>query len=272
MERVSVPPALLAFVEKHMEAYQCGAHHFDHVLRVCGVAQRLAAKEGGNQKIAVVGALCHDVLDSKLLAKEDAAGTERVLVDALSEDASFLNQEEVAAVMHIVKNIGYRRLLDPAWFNNIGAQSIELRCVQDADSLDAIGAIGVARCFAFGGKRNRPLFDLGGVIGADPLSPAAYAQAAGSGVEHFFEKLLRLPAMMVTASGRDLAQARQAHMLRWLGDLDDELAEGGVEGLGLGPARGEGLGEGRGQGQADAKAGGESLLRQNLTAMNLLTL
>ena len=86
-----------------------------------------------------------------------------------------------------------------------------------ADSLDAIGEVGIARRFAFGGKRNRPLFDIRGVI---------QAGAAGSGLEHFFEQLLRLRKMMVTRSGETLAAKRLRHMPPWQRALQEELEEG----------------------------------------------
>jgi len=228
MERIQVPAALLSFVEQHMASFQCGAHHLDHVLRVCSLAQQLAVREGGDQKLAFVAALCHDILDSKLISPDATQSTEELLVAALRQDSTFLSEEEANTVLFISKNIGYRKLLDKNWFESIGSQPVELRCVQDADSLDAIGAVGVARCFAFGGKRNRPLFDMKGVIGTDPLSVAAYVQAgaAGSGVEHFFEKLLRLRKMMVTSSGEQMAAKRQRHMLAWLRALQEELEEG----------------------------------------------
>jgi len=228
MERVHVPAELLSFVEQHMASFQCGAHHMDHVLRVCSLAQHLAVLEGGNQKVAVVAALCHDILDSKLISPHATQSTEELLVSALRQDSAFLSEEEASLVLFISKNIGYRKLLDKNWFESIDSQPVELRCVQDADSLDAIGAVGIARCFAFGGKRNRPLFDMRGVIGTDPLSVAAYVQAgaAGSGLEHFFEKLLRLRRMMVTKSGETLAAKRQRHMLSWLRALQEELEEG----------------------------------------------
>lgn len=230
MENIIVPPALLQFVEAHMASFQCGAHHMDHVLRVCCLAQRLAKAEGGNQKIAYIAALCHDILDSKLLPQDAMESTETVLINALGANQEFLTEEQTKQVLYIVKNIGYRHLLDPTWFNNIHRECVELRCVQDADSLDAIGCTGIARCYAFGGKRNRPLFDLAEVIGSNPLSQSSYAAAKGSGVEHFFEKLLRVEGMMVTASGRLLAKKRQMRMLQWLEWLDEELCQGSIQG------------------------------------------
>ena len=211
------------FVREQMESFQCGAHHMDHVMRVVALARRLARDVGADEKISMTAALCHDVLDSKLLAKSAAASAEEVLISRLRE-AEFLSEEDVEHVMFIVKNIGYRKLLDKSW--NVQSQSAELRCVQDADLLDAIGMTGVARCFAFGGKRNRSLFDLDVVIGKNELAPEVYVNSSGSGLEHFFEKLLRIPDLMTTPSGAKMAKVRQENMLSFIIGLRNELLVG----------------------------------------------
>lgn len=226
---ILLPESLLVFVREQMESFQCGAHHMDHVKRVVSLARRLARDEGADEKLCMVAALCHDVLDSKLLAKSAAASAEEVLVSKLKgatvvEGGCYLSEGEVERVMFIVKNIGYRRLLDSTW--NVQSQSAELRCVQDADLLDAIGMTGVARCYAFGGKRNRSLFDLDVVIGRNELTPEVYANSSGSGLEHFFEKLLRIPDLMTTTSGAKMAKTRQNHMLSFIIGLRNELLEG----------------------------------------------
>ena len=234
MEEVSLPPALVEFVELQMASFKCAAHSMDHVLRVMHMALRLAREDGGcNEKVVCVAALLHDCLDSKLLAESAAEDAEQALLQQLrnttdeKEGSCFLNDTEIAQALFIVKNIGYRRLLDAAW--DVSKQSLELRCVQDADLLDAIGCTGVARCYAFGGARNRCLFDLGEVvIGHTDLTPAVYAASKGSGLEHFFEKLLRIPEIMSTASGARLAIIRKKRMLAFIRGWQEEAAEGGV--------------------------------------------
>lgn len=235
MEEVSLPPALMEFVEAQMASFKCAAHSMDHVHRVLHMALRLAREEDGgcNMKVVCVAALLHDCLDSKLLAESAAAGVEQALLQQLrsttngKEGSCFLNEIEIEQVLFIVKNIGYRRLLDAAW--DVSKQSLELRCVQDADLLDAIGSTGVARCYAFGGARNRGLFDLGEVvIGRTDLTPAIYAVSKGSGLEHFFEKLLRIPDMMTTAAGARLAVPRKRRMLEFIRGWQEEAAEGGT--------------------------------------------
>lgn len=233
MEDVTVPPALLEFVGLQMASFKCAAHSMDHVLRVMWLALRLAREEGGgcNLKVVCVAALLHDCLDSKLLAETAVEGVEQALLHQLrsstdAEGVCFLNEDETAQALFIVKNIGYRKLLDANW--DISKQSMELRCVQDADLLDAIGSTGVARCYAFGGSRNRGLFDLGEVvIGRTELTPTVYAASKGSGIEHFFEKLLRIPDMMTTASGARLAAPRKRRMLDFIQGWQEEAVEAG---------------------------------------------
>lgn len=227
----SVPEPLVTFVSAHMASFECAAHGMDHVQRVCHLALRLAAREGAEARTVLAAALCHDVLDSKLLASGDRSAVEASLVEQLRAatllaGSRFLSDSQVEHVLFIVKNIGYRHLLDPTW--DASSQSAELRCVQDADLLDAIGSTGIARCYAFGGKRNRPLLDLGpGVIGRIEMTPEVYAASRGSGLEHFFEKLLRIPGMMTTAAGAELAQARMARMVAFIAGLRAEVEEGG---------------------------------------------
>jgi HD superfamily phosphodiesterase len=168
------------------------------------------------------------VLDSKLLSKENAGGAEAALVDALGSamegENKFLSKSEIDSIIFIVKNIGYRKLLDKEW--DVSKQSVELRCVQDADLLDAIGGTGIARCFAFGGKRNRQLFELGpSIIGNIEMTQEAYAKSTGSGLEHFFEKLLRIPSMMSTTKGQEIAIQRKLAMVSWIESIREELNE-----------------------------------------------
>jgi uncharacterized protein len=99
-----------------------------------------------NIKVVYIAALCHDVLDSKLVSVEEVESKEIVLKSRL---LSFLNESDCEAVFEIINAVGYRKLLDPN--HKPESRSIEYQCVQDADLLDAIGAVGVSRCYSFGG-------------------------------------------------------------------------------------------------------------------------
>jgi len=248
---MQAPVALTAFVQRVMQSFACGAHDYAHVERVCKLATLIARQEGADERVAYVGALVHDVLDSKLvLDAGESRSIEEELVHLLrqgsegeeedssssssSSSSSYLSEQQVQEVLVIVKSVGFKNLLrkdfDPS------ALSIEYRCVQDADLLDAIGAVGVARCFAFGGKRARPLFglpildaDANARVTAEEYAVSSSAAGTGSGVEHFFEKLLIIKDMMTTATGRRLALKRHTNMLSWLQNLDEELEEGNCE-------------------------------------------
>ena len=120
-------------------------------------------KEGGDLRVTYVAALMHDMMDSKLVPEgEDLEGLEKSLrqkVEKEMKDATpNWTDKDTDHVFTIVKSVGYKNMIRDDW--NPQGMSLEYRCVQDADLLDAIGAIGVARCFAFGGKRNRELFTL----------------------------------------------------------------------------------------------------------------
>ena len=228
IEEVNVPEKLLYFVSKHMTAMACGAHDTAHVHRVAKLAQMIAAQEGANQAIVYVAGLVHDMLDSKLIDEENAKGAEEILTNILKNDMkeTLPNwcDNDTDEVLVICKSVGYKNLLKSDW--NPQDRSLEYKCVQDADLLDAIGAVGVARCFAFGGKRGRLMFGVANTIGAG-ITAEQYKAAKGSGVEHFFDKLLLIKDLMTTNTGSSMAIPRHNNMVQFLQSLDRELIEGG---------------------------------------------
>ena len=167
-------------------------HDLDHTLRVFHIATRLAQEEGADVEIVQLAALLHDVDDHKL-SPETYEGKLRAL-NFLNENN--LAEEKILEIIHIISHISFSAQLPPP-------ESIEGKCVQDADRLDALGAIGIARTFAFGGSRGRRLHDPQGL---DP----------NSSVQHFYDKLLRLKDTMHTATGRCLAEERDRYMRTFL--------------------------------------------------------
>jgi HD superfamily phosphodiesterase len=148
-QHLSVPKEFSVFLTECMSSFKCSAHDASHVHRVANLAIRLADTEVGARKnIVYVAALCHDILDSKLISSADSVGMEQRLKDQLS---TFLKQEDSDEVLHIVKSVGYKKMLSKDFDPVI--MSVEYRCVQDADLLDAIGAVGIGRCFSFGGGK-----------------------------------------------------------------------------------------------------------------------
>ena len=221
-----VSKEFLEWVDLKMASFKCGAHDYAHVERVRDVASLICKKEGGDQRITYVAALMHDMMDSKLVDEgenlEDLEKSLRKKVEKEMENAHpKWTEEDTAHVFTIVKSVGYKNMIRDDWKPQ--KLSLEYRCVQDADLLDAIGAIGVARCYAFGGKRNRSLFDLGDVENSKPTAEEYKNKKGGSGVEHFFEKLLLIKNMMTTQTGKEMAKKRHEHMVKFLEHVDEEI-------------------------------------------------
>ncbi|SDG53158.1 HD domain-containing protein [Propionivibrio dicarboxylicus] len=193
-------------------------HDWHHIRRVWQLAQGLAREEGADVEVAELGALVHDIADWKFHGGDESVGpreAERLLREEGAPEAL------IAPVVDIVATISFKGagVATPM-------RSLEGACVQDADRLDALGAIGIARCFAYGGHAGRPLYDpaMPPVLHA---TAQAYKTAKGTSLNHFHEKLFLLKDRMNTASGRRLAAARHAYMAdfvarflrEWAGEL-----------------------------------------------------
>ena len=200
------PLDLVERVAEHIRARflsESSGHDWYHIHRVWKVARQIAFQEGANQEIVELGALVHDIADWKFHDGDDSIGpreAERLLI---REGAS---PDVIGPVVEIVATISYK-----------GAgvctemQTLEGQCVQDADRLDAIGAIGIARCFAYGGHAGRLIHDPD----VPPMiheTADAYKTAKGTSLNHFYEKLFLLKERMNTPSGRALAEIRHRFM------------------------------------------------------------
>ena len=184
-------------------AGESSGHDWHHINRVRRLAKQIAAAEGGNQNVAELAALVHDIADWKFHGGDDSVGP---------REAEYLLREEGAApeivehVVNIVRTIS---------FKGAGVvtamKTLEGRCVQDADRLDAIGAIGIARCFAYGGHAGRPMYDPD-VAPVMHATAEAYKGSKGHSLNHFYEKLFLLRDRMNTATGRALAEERHLFM------------------------------------------------------------
>ena len=188
-------------------------HDWFHVERVRNVATQIARNEGANLFVVELAALLHDVADWKFAGGDHDAGPR-----AAREWLASLRvaQPTIDHVTSIISDLS---------FKGAGVETpmktIEGRCVQDADRLDALGAIGIARAFAYGGHKGRALYD--------PAIPAqshatfeAYKKNAGPTINHFYEKLLLLKDRMTTSTGRWLAAERHAYLEVF---LEEFLAE-----------------------------------------------
>jgi len=182
-------------------------HDWFHVERVRKVALHLAREEGADPFVVELAALLHDVADWKFAGGNHDAGP-RAARDWLV--SLRVEQPIIDHVADIIAGLS---------FKGAGVETpmstVEGRCVQDADRLDALGAIGVARAFAYGGHRSRALYDPG-VPPQPHASFEAYKKNSGPTINHFYEKLLLLKDRMNTAAGKRLAAERHAFLERFL--------------------------------------------------------
>jgi uncharacterized protein len=185
------------------------AHDFDHVLRVVHLADRIAQAEGANAEVVHAAALLHDIgLDEGRAGHEtSAANRAREILSAQGYDERFCD-----AVAHAIESHRFRAGPTP--------QTLEAQVLFDADKLDAIGAIGIARAFAFGEHRGQKLWGevAPGYVdrpeGADPSEHTA--------VHEFHVKLSKIKDRMFTPTGKRLAQERHAFMVAYYEQLDRE--------------------------------------------------
>lgn len=183
-------------------------HDFNHTMRVYKLAYNIAIQEHANLEIVSLAALLHDVDDVKLTQSINYQNA-RLLMNKYGIDKV---QEEVIAIIQDVSFKGNQ---------SKSPSTLEGKIVQDADRLDAIGAIGIARAFTFGGNHNRPLYnDENPVLNMDE---ASYRQHKSSTINHFYEKLLLLKDMMNTDTAKELAHQRHQFMKNYLEEFYDEI-------------------------------------------------
>jgi uncharacterized protein len=177
--------------------HDSSGHDWWHTHRVHEMAKRLARLEGADPYIVSLSALCHDLEDHKL----DDTPRIRDWLEDIGVDFDTIN-----TVYDLCARVSFKGAHVPD-----DMPSLEGRCVQDADRLDAIGAIGIARTFAFGGSRGRPLHDPDETVELH-ADFEAYKSKSGSSLNHFHEKLLLLKDRLHTPSARAIAQERHAFM------------------------------------------------------------
>lgn len=194
-------------------------HDWLHVERVWRTARQLAEREGARGDVVDLAALLHDVADAKFHGGDDAAGAR--------ETAAWLRElgveeELLERTVEVVRAIHFPGPSVGVEEERRRSPSLEHAVVQDADRLDAIGAIGVARAFSFGGARGRPFYDAQSVPDLT-MDRERYKASSGPTLDHFDEKLLLLKERMLTASGRELARSRHAFLERFVRQFRSEL-------------------------------------------------
>ncbi|MBN8200180.1 MULTISPECIES: HD domain-containing protein [Bacillaceae] len=181
-------------------------HDWHHIERVRKNALCIAKKEkAGDSFLIEMAALLHDIPDAKLNTSKEAG--ERKLSDFLQEIE--IAKEVSSSIKTIIDSVSFKG------GNNQKALSMEAQIVQDADRLDAIGAVGIARAFAYGGKKGQPIYDPGLEIRGE-MSEVEYRTGKSSSINHFYEKLLKLRDLLNTDTAREMAEERHQMMEQYL--------------------------------------------------------
>jgi len=194
------------FVKKELKDAE-GGHDWFHVERVYKNALLISKTEKVDTTVVILGALLHDIADSKFHGGDDTVGPQKAHLFLSSEN---IEVEIIEHVVKIIENVSFKG-------GNVSQSfySKELEVVQDADRLDALGAIGIARTFNYGGFKNRKIYDpeIQPKLG---MSPFEYKRSAAPTINHFYEKLLLLKDRMNTETGKKIAQERHAFMEQFL--------------------------------------------------------
>ena len=190
-----------------------GGHDWFHIERVYNNTLLIAKKESVNFFVVSLAALLHDIADSKFYKGDEAIGPKkaRLFLEGINVDAY-----TVEHVVNIIKNISFKGGREKQEFN-----SLELDVVQDADRLDAIGAIGIARCFSYGGFKNRAIYNPD-IKPNLTMTKAEYKASTAPSINHFYEKLLLLKNRMNTVAGQQIAQQRHDFMQLYLDQFYNE--------------------------------------------------
>lgn len=194
------------FVKKTLANAEAG-HDWFHIERVFKTSLTINLKENGDESVVAFAALLHDIADPKFNNGDEELGPN--VAESFLKSIN-IDSETVKHVKLIIQNMSFKNSFDGAGFT-----SKEMQIVQDADRLDAIGAIGIARAFTYGGFKNRVLYDPA-IKPEQHLTKETYKNTTAPTINHFYEKLLLLKDMMNTVGGKAIAKERHEFMLLYL--------------------------------------------------------
>ncbi len=186
-------------------------HDFFHSMRVYRTAMKIAQAEHADIQVVALAALLHDVDDRKLSPmtagkKENAARFMR---------SQNVPESEIRQVCQIIDEVSFKGT------DSVRPSTPEGKCVQDADRLDALGAIGIARTFAYGGSHNRAIYDPE-LPPRTAMNQAQYYSSKSTSLNHFYEKLFLLEGMMNTETGKAIARKRTQYMQQFVDEFLNE--------------------------------------------------
>lgn len=189
-----------------------GSHDIAHILRVFKNAMRIHAIEGGDGKVLAAATLLHDCVsvekNSPLRAQASRMAAEKA--ESILKDMRW-SESRITSAAHAI--------MAHSFSANIAPETIEAKILQDADRLDAIGAIGVARCFYIGGRMNSGLHDV-----ADPAADHRELDDKAFAIDHFPIKLFKLADGFQTATGRKMAEERHGRLVEFRNQFLEEVS------------------------------------------------
>ena len=206
MDQKVVIQKTIEFVKESLADAE-GGHDWWHIYRVWNLSKQIARNEKVNMLVIELGALLHDIADAKFHEGDENIGPERALnfLTSMGVDPQIISHVE-----NIIRHISFKGGSHSQEF-----KSAELKVLQDADRLDAMGAIGIARTFNFGGYKGRQLYDPE----TEPqpgMTKEEYKKSNSPTINHFYEKLLLLKDRMNTRTGKSMAEQRHLFMEQFL--------------------------------------------------------
>ncbi len=201
------------WVRQKLSATDSG-HDWWHAVRVRNNARKISTEEGGNIRIIETASLIHDLVDEKFFVPGKA---EKEIRSKLKNFE--FTKDEIGHILSIITSMSFSKELDGSGFD-----SLEFRIVQDADRLDAIGAIGIARAFSYGGHKGREFYDPE-IPFTEITSKQESRNSTSPTINHFYEKLLKLKDLMKTPTGKKMAEERHVFMKQFLDQFFKEWEE-----------------------------------------------
>ncbi len=201
------------FVKKELSNDSSG-HDYWHIERVVNNSKKLLNGENADGLKVLIAAWLHDIGDYKLHNGTDK--TQEIVFPLLTSLG--FTEDFTSTIIQIISEVSYKG------GHNSPLSSIEAKIVQDADRLDAIGAIGIARAFAYGGSKGREIFNPE-EIHTEYTDKESYQNGTSCTINHFYEKLLKLKDLMNTETAKTIAHERHNFMIRFLDEFLDEVSE-----------------------------------------------
>lgn len=223
MNHTEIVEQTIAFVKETLQGAE-GGHDWFHIQRVFNNTLLIAKDEKVDVLTVSLAALLHDIADAKFHNGDETVGP-KLALEFLSTLG--VNNKTSHHVVKIIENISFKNSLEQATDSQFS--SLELHVVQDADRLDALGAIGIARAFNYGGFKNRALYDPN-IAPKLKQSKEAYKKSNTPTINHFYEKLLLLKDKMNTTTAKKLAEERHQFMLDYLEHFYKEWNPLGIRG------------------------------------------